>query len=82
MDDKLRVIFNDVFDVPAHSFRDDLSSDILEAWDSIKHLTLVLSLEQAFNVHFSPDDIGRLTSVRAIKAMLLAHLATAMPATQ
>jgi acyl carrier protein len=77
MDDKLRVVFRDIFGVRPEDFSDDLSVDNVESWDSIKHLTLVLCLEEAFNIQFPAEASGRLTNVRAIKSMLSAPCAAA-----
>ncbi|TWT45098.1 hypothetical protein RAS1_15190 [Phycisphaerae bacterium RAS1] len=71
MDEKLRGIFGDVFGLQPADFNDDLSNDDVEAWDSVMHLTLLLSLEQSFRVTFDPEEGARLTTVRAIKEALL-----------
>jgi acyl carrier protein len=70
LDQKLQPIFVDVFGISPAEYREDLDSDSLEAWDSVQHLTLVLALEQAFGVQFTPEEIGLMKSVPAIKAML------------
>jgi len=70
LDQKLQPIFVEVFGISPNEYRDDLDSDSLEAWDSVQHLTLVLALEQAFRVRFTPENISELKSVPAIKAAL------------
>lgn len=64
------VIFQNLFGVSQERYSDDLSLDALDEWDSIQHLTLILTLEQVFKVRFSPEQYGKLTSVRAIKNAL------------
>lgn len=70
MDEKLRGVFSDVFGLRPSDYHDDLSNEDVEAWDSVMHLTLLLSLEQTFGVTFSPEEGARLTTVRAIKEAL------------
>jgi acyl carrier protein len=72
MDEQLKRIFHDVFGLPPEQFRPDLTSEDIESWDSVMHLTLLLTLEQKFGVSFEPEQGARLTSVPAIKAALAA----------
>lgn len=51
-----KVIAN-VMNVPADSVGDDSSPDTIEQWDSIKHMNLVLALEQEFGVQFDDEQV-------------------------
>ena len=64
--DQIRQIVADVFNVPIENVTADSSPESIESWDSMAHLNLVLSLEQAFGVSIAPEDIAELTSVSAI----------------
>lgn len=70
LDAKLQSIFADVFGLEAGDYRPDLSSERVSGWDSVLHLTLLLTLEQKFGVAFDPEVGARLTSVPAIKQAL------------
>jgi acyl carrier protein len=59
-----------VFDVPAGQVTPDSTTDTIEQWDSLGRLSLVLELEQAFDVELAPEVVEELTSVRAIVAAL------------
>ena len=74
IDQKLQAIFSDVFGLPASQFNENLSQDNLEAWDSVMHLSLLLTLEQTFGVTFDPEDGAKLTSVKAIRDALQARM--------
>jgi acyl carrier protein len=73
MDEKLAEIFHDLFGVAQDRYGDHLAMNTVEEWDSVNHLTLVLSLENAFGVSFSPDEIPGLTSIGQIRAALGRH---------
>ena len=64
--DQVRQIVADIFDVPIEDVTADSSSQSIESWDSLAHLNLVLSLEHAFGLRFTPDEIAELISVSAI----------------
>lgn len=68
--DKVRQTISDVFGVAASDLTPDSSPQTVEAWDSMGHLNLVLALEQAFNVQFSPEEIAGMTSVQLVSDTL------------
>jgi acyl carrier protein len=68
--DKLRQTLSAVLGVAETDLSDDSSPDSLPSWDSVTHLNLVVSLEEAFNVAFSPEETMELTSLRLIRLML------------
>ncbi len=61
----LGTIFSDVFDSEAFDFSDDLTSEGMEAWDSLRHIRLIMATEEEFGVSFTIDEIEELTSVRS-----------------
>jgi acyl carrier protein len=73
--ERVRRIVSDVFAVPVDQVTDESSPETIEAWDSMAHLNLVLSLEQEFAVTFDLDEIAQLTSVRAIVDGLTSRIA-------
>jgi acyl carrier protein len=60
----------DIFSIPAAQIGLESSSDTIDSWDSLQHLNLVLSLEQAFGVQFTAEEIGQLSSVERIVSVL------------
>ncbi len=49
---------------------DDTSPNTVESWDSLKHMNLILALEEEFDVEFSDDQVGELTSYGEIRETL------------
>lgn len=70
MQASLEHVFREIFDDDALVVTDDLTRESLKAWDSLGHIRLVAALEEAFNVHFSIEQIERMTSVAKIRAEL------------
>ncbi len=46
------------------------SPETLSEWDSLGHVTLIIELESAYGVSFSPEETMTMTSVGAIKRTL------------
>jgi acyl carrier protein len=59
-----------VFEVPFESLNEDSSSDTIGSWDSLKHLNLILALEEEFNVEIPDEEVGNLMNYKLIKLVL------------
>ena len=64
--DKLFKVISKIMDVPVEHITEDSSPDTVEKWDSIKHLNLILALEEEFDVQFSDDEVVEMLSVELI----------------
>ena len=67
---RLKQVMATVLGVPAAAIGPDSSQDTIPAWDSLKHMNLVLALEQAFGVEVPDEDAAEITSYALIKVVL------------
>ena len=77
MDERLRRVFSELFQVGAHAWSDALSPEQVEGWNSLGHLALVNALEAEFELTFEDGDLTEMDSVGAIKALLAKRGVTA-----
>ena len=75
--EQVRQLASNVFTVPVEQIGDDSSPDVIESWDSIQHLTLVLVVEEKFHVQFSPEEMEEMRSIRRICELLERRLSGA-----
>lgn len=66
----IQQIMSNVFDVPLEQITVDSSQDDISAWDSLKHLNLVVSLEEEFDIVFPIEEIGNLLSFKLIEVIV------------
>ena len=66
MEARIRQIFSATFDLPVAEIGADATPDTIEAWDSLRHMQLVLGLEEEFGVQFSPEQITAMLSFEAV----------------
>ena len=71
MDEKVRQIAADVFNVPVAQITLQSSPENIETWDSIQNLNLLLALEQAFGLQFEPEEIDRMKTIQEIIGLLV-----------
>jgi acyl carrier protein len=67
---KLRELLSKIFEVPLNAISENASPDTIETWDSLRHMNLVVALEQAFNVELSDDQVVEILSYKLIKIVL------------
>jgi acyl carrier protein len=72
-DAALRQLMADVFGLTAGAITDDASIDTIEAWDSLKHLNLVLALEERFGVSFTEQETVEILNYELIRTVLAEH---------
>jgi acyl carrier protein len=51
----------------------DASTQTLRAWTSLAHLRLMASIQQAFGLRLTMDEMIEMTSIEAIERVLTAH---------
>jgi len=56
-----------IFNVDIKTITEESSPKSIERWDSLKHMQLILAIEDEFDITFSDDDIPNLLSTRAIE---------------
>jgi acyl carrier protein len=64
--EKLKHIMASVFDIPVETIQDSSTMDSLDGWDSLKNLTLIMTLEEEFNIELNEDQIVQLTTFENI----------------
>jgi acyl carrier protein len=70
MNTEIVQIISDSLGVPPESVAPDTSMETTPAWDSMMHMNICLSVEQAFGVQLTPEEIIAMTSVAAIEETL------------
>ena len=70
---KLRELLSKIFEVPLNAISENASPDTVETWDSLRHMNLVIALEQAFSVELSDDQVVEILSYKLIKIVLQEH---------
>ena len=72
---KLREIFCDVFDRDDIDLTPSTTADDIEGWDSLAHLRIMMSVEQAFQVRFNAAEVAALRNVGDLAEMIAARRA-------
>ena len=70
---RLTAIFRDVFDDDDIVIQEETTADDIEDWDSLMHITLVLSVEKEFDMRLMAAEVGKLANVGALIDIMVAR---------
>jgi acyl carrier protein len=69
-EDVLKQVMATMLKLDPSDINEDSSMDNLSNWDSLRHMNLVLALEEEFEVTIPDEDAGNITSYKLIKHVL------------
>jgi acyl carrier protein len=73
MEDRIKNVMAAVFGVSAEQISDEATPHDIKGWDSIKHMNLVLALEEEFDIKFEDAEIPSLVNFQIIAATVKAY---------
>jgi acyl carrier protein len=66
----IQQIMADVFEKSEEQISIDSTQDEIDSWDSIKHLNLIVALEEEFGIELPIEEIGNLISFKLINIIV------------
>ena len=70
MEERIIDVMSSVFGVDAGTLNEESSQDNVEEWNSIKHLDLIVALEEEFDISIPIEEVGNMTNFKYIKLTL------------
>jgi acyl carrier protein len=70
MDQKLKELMAELFRIKEEHITDTLAMKETEVWDSLKHMELIVSIEQTFETELTFDEIVAMQTFKDIKRIL------------
>jgi len=67
---RIKNVMSAVFEIPANKIGKESSPDNIESWDSLKHMNLVVALEEEFEIEFMSDEINDMMNFDLIISIL------------
>lgn len=72
--EKVQDIFRDVFDDDSLIITDSTNSGDIEDWDSLEHISLIVSMEKEFNLSFDIKEVNKLENVGGMVDLIMSKL--------
>ena len=70
--EKFTQIHRKVLKKPELVLYDELTARDVDTWDSLAHLTLIIAIEQAYNIQFESEEIMLIRNIGDMKTLLRA----------
>lgn len=70
LDNKILEVMSFVFEVPVSELNEESSQDTIESWDSVKHLNLIVALEEEFGIEIPIEEVGNMISFKLIRLIV------------
>ena len=70
---KLKSVLSNVFGIEEALISEQTSTDTVEVWDSLHHLSVILAVEEEFNISFEEEESIIINSYPLIKTVLKDH---------
>ena len=70
----VRRIFREVFDDDTLEVNDSTNSSDIEDWDSLEHISLIISMENEFNLKFDLKEVNKLANVGEMVDLIASKL--------
>ena len=64
--EQIKKIMTEVFEIESSLVNDEISQKNTGQWDSLSHLNLIVEIEEEFDISFTPEQIGSMTSLKII----------------
>lgn len=74
LEDRIRAVVSAVLGLSADEINADSSPDTVEQWDSMKHMNMVVALEEEFDIEFTDDEIMEMSNFGQITENVAAKL--------
>ena len=72
---RLNTVFCDVFEDDDIVITEETTAEDIEEWDSLMHITLVISAEQEFGMRMRASEVGKMANVGAFLDILIVRAA-------
>jgi acyl carrier protein len=70
MENRIKKVFAAVLNIQPADIKESTSPDTVGSWDSLKHMQLVVALEQEFNVQFDDQEMLEMHNYGLISAIV------------
>jgi acyl carrier protein len=70
LENRIKSVVSSVFNISTDKIQNDSSPDTIESWDSLKHMNLVVALEEEFEIEFSDGDIFEMMNYKLISEIV------------
>ena len=69
--ERIKNVMSAVFEIPEEQIKNDSSPDTIGSWDSLRHMNLIVALEDEFKVELTDDEILDMMNYKSIESIII-----------
>ena len=70
IEERIKNVMSAVFEISEAEIKNDSSPDTIGSWESLKHMNLVVALEEEFEIEFTDNEIFEMMNYSLIKNII------------
>ena len=70
LNDRIKKVMSFILSVDLSVINDGFSKDVTNRWDSLRHMNLILALEEEFGIVIPDEEAAHLTSYKLIQLVV------------
>ena len=74
IENRIKTVIASVLNISKSEIHNKTSSDTIKSWDSLKHMNIIVGLEEEFDIEFDADEIGNLLNYELIRIYIMEKL--------
>jgi acyl carrier protein len=72
--DIIQQVLSDILGVSKETITEQSSMDTIPQWDSLKHMNIVIAIEEEFDIVIPDNDAANITSFQLIQTVVEEHV--------
>jgi acyl carrier protein len=74
IENRIKTVIASVLNISKSEIHNKTSSDTIKSWDSLKHMNIIVGLEEEFDIEFDADEIANLLNYELIRVYIMQKL--------
>ena len=72
--EKILAVMAAVFEIEVIHIPDKAAPGLIDEWDSLKHMSLIVALEEEFSIRFTDDEMTDLLNLSLLQQIILSKI--------
>ena len=72
--DKILAVMAAVFEIGVFNIPENAAPELIDEWDSLKHMSLIVALEEEFSIRFTDDEMTDLINLELMQQIVFSKI--------
>ena len=72
--DRILAVMAAVFEIEVFNIPENAAPELIDEWDSLKHMSLIVALEEEFSILFTDDELTDLINLELMQQIVFSKI--------